>query len=401
MPGTRSSAAWPGTRNPTCAGANSGAIPTASQMPSTTPLASKKSTFRDGADQCGASAAPDQTNATARPSPSLVKRLPASNSRMSFRSRRRLWAQASTSPGRSDGLSTANFSDNGLAMAAASVCGSRKGVLASFSRNANVADSEKPAAVSTCRTRRSRPSWAGGGGLRRRQRGEGDRQPVEPKMTTDLFDEIGLARDIDAERRDRDLPARVLGHGFTLDREAKRAENPLDVGGGDVLAEQPNDPRGPEPDRPRRTWRRVDVDECSQRSTGADRLKERRRAGDAERGRADVAAAFEANRRFGLEPELLAGPADRRRVEVRALEHDAPRRRADFRIVAAHDAAHGAGSFAVGNHEHVRLERAVDAVERPKPLACACPPHHDLPPGEPVVDRRHASADRARAARSW
>ena len=53
--------------------------------------------------------------------------------------------------------------------------------------------------------------------------------------------------------------------------------------------------------------------------------------------------------------------------------------------MAAHDATDGAGSFAVGNHEHVRLERAVDAVERPKPLARACPPHHDLPPGEPVV----------------
>ncbi len=69
-----------------------------------------------GADQCGPSAAPHQTNATARPSPSRVKRLPASNRRMSFRSRRRLWAQASTSPGSSDGLRTANFSESGLAI---------------------------------------------------------------------------------------------------------------------------------------------------------------------------------------------------------------------------------------------------------------------------------------------
>ena len=65
-------------------------------------------------------AAPHQANAAARPSPSAVNRLPVSNTRTSRRSRRRLWTHASTSPGSSDGRSTANFSDSGLAMAAGS-----------------------------------------------------------------------------------------------------------------------------------------------------------------------------------------------------------------------------------------------------------------------------------------
>ncbi len=163
MPRARSSAARPATRKPWRLAATSASTPTAAQMPSTTPLASKKSTVRDGADQCGPSAAPHQTNATARPSPARVKRLPASNRRMSFRSRRRLWAQASTSPGRSDGLRTANFSESGLAIGAASTPGSQNGTLASFSMNANVADSENPAAVRTWRTSRSLAICGGGG----------------------------------------------------------------------------------------------------------------------------------------------------------------------------------------------------------------------------------------------
>ncbi len=129
--------------------------------------------------------------------------------------------------------------------------------------------------------------------------------------------------------------------------------------------------------------------------------EERRGAGDAERRRADVAAAFEADRRLGLEPEPLARAPDRRRVKVGALEHDAARRGANFRVVAAHDAAHRAGAIAVGNHEHVGIERAVRAVERPDALARTGAPDDDLPARQPRVDRRHASAGRARASRSW
>ena len=58
-------------------------------------------------------------------------------------------------PGSSDGLSTANFSDSGLAMAAGSTPGAQNGSAACRSMKANVTDSEKPAARSTRRTARS------------------------------------------------------------------------------------------------------------------------------------------------------------------------------------------------------------------------------------------------------
>ena len=136
-----------------------------------------------------------------------VNRLPASNRRMSFRSRRRLWAHASTRPGRSDGLRTANFSDSGLAIAGASTPGSQNGALASFSRNAKVADSENPAAVRTCRTSRSLRDLRRWRRLRRRERGKRARQAIEAVVAPDLFDEVRFARDIDAEARNRHQPA--------------------------------------------------------------------------------------------------------------------------------------------------------------------------------------------------
>ena len=110
--------------------------------------------------------------------------------------------------------------------------------------------------------------------------------------------------------------------------------------------------------------------------------EERRRPRDALRWRADVAAAFEADRRLGLEAQPLARAPDRRRVEIRALEHDVARRGADLGVVAAHHAADGARPIAVGDDEHVGLERAVDAIERADALAAARQTNDDRATGE-------------------
>ena len=60
------------------------------------------------------------------------------------------------SPGSIDGRNTANFSDNGLAIAAVRSRRGQKAVAACRSMNANVMHSDNPAAVSTWRIFRSR-----------------------------------------------------------------------------------------------------------------------------------------------------------------------------------------------------------------------------------------------------
>ena len=152
----------PGTRYERVAGSNAGVAPIAPHNASTTPLTSKKSTGRVAADQFGTLPAPHQANATARASPAGANRAPVSKSRTSRRSRRRLYARASTSPGSSEGRRTANFSESGFASAAGSAP-SANGAAACCSMNVNVVASEKPHAVRTWRTSRSCSVRASGG----------------------------------------------------------------------------------------------------------------------------------------------------------------------------------------------------------------------------------------------
>ena len=83
-------------------------------------------------------------------------------------------------------------------------------------------------------------------------------------------------------------------------------------------------------------------------------------------GGVDVGAALEPRRRLGLQAEPLARPAHRRRLEVRALEHDR-------RVVAA-DTSESAPpitpAIACARSRSAMtsmsgVERALDAVERP------------------------------------
>ena len=186
-------------------------------------------------------------------------------------------------------------------------------------------------------------------------------------MPADFLDEVGFARDIDAERRHRHAPAVRVSTG--RDAEPERLEDAYDVSRRHVLAEQARDSRRAQPDDGLRPGRRVAIDHRSERPPGANRLEERGSACDPEWRRGDVAAALEAHRRFGLQAQPLARAPDRRRVKVRALERDARRRWPDLGVVTAHHAADGARALGVGDDEHVRLERALDAVERLHSLA--------------------------------
>src|SRR5580765_8661574 len=69
-------------------------------------------------------------------------------------------------------------------------------------------------------------------------------------------------------------------------------------------------------------------------------------------------------RAFGAETQTLRRAEGRVGVEVRSLEQDVRRVRADLRLLAAHDPGERNRPPSVGDHQVVRLERAFDAVER-------------------------------------
>ena len=76
------------------------------------------------------------------------------------------------------------------------------------------------------------------------------------------------------------------------------------------------------------------------------------------------APALEARGRLCLECEFLAGSADAPGIEERAFEHDGFRRAAHFGNAATHDAGHSLRFVGVGDDQHLRIERTIDAVER-------------------------------------
>ena len=118
------------------------------------------------------------------------------------------------------------------------------------------------------------------------------------------------------------------------------------------------------------------------RVAAADLLHQRRETLERDDRCADVGAALEARRGLGLEIEPLAGPADRRRLEVRALESHAARARRDFGAGAAHHAGNRLRPIAIGDDEHLGVELSLDAVERRDRLARLRAPDADFRAGE-------------------
>ena len=80
--------------------------------------------------------------------------------------------------------------------------------------------------------------------------------------------------------------------------------------------------------------------------------------------RIDVGAALEPRRGFGLQAEPLAGAADGRRLEIRALERHRFGLVGDLGAAPPMTPATACASFAIGDHQHVGVERPLDAVER-------------------------------------
>ncbi len=138
--------------------------------------------------------------ATLRDSPDRVTVAPSSKRQTSARSRFLLWPIADSKPGSREGRSTENCAERGLligtiAFRRLEVCGLR------------AVDERKrerlgtSAARSTSRTRliwsRSLIRWRG----RRQEWRKGGRKPIVAVVPSNLFNEVGLARHVDAEGR--------------------------------------------------------------------------------------------------------------------------------------------------------------------------------------------------------
>jgi hypothetical protein len=185
---------------------------------------------------------------------------------------------------------------------------------------------------------------------------------LETVVTPDFFNQIDLSIDVNAPRRRRHFN---VGHPFMGCRgESKRGQHAINFLIGDFHPKQAGDTRALERDRLRliRAW--IDVRDVTGALAGADLFEQLERAQHGARRRRAIHATLEARRRFRLQSQRLAGLANLRRREVSRLEHDTLRRRRDLRVGAAHHAADVFRVFAVGDHQHVRRQRPLLAVER-------------------------------------
>jgi len=80
---------------------------------------------------------------------------------------------------------------------------------------------------------------------------------------------------------------------------------------------------------------------------------------------------------FATQSQHLARAPDAQEVEIGRLEQDARRARADLGICAAHHPGHRDGSRGVGDHQHLRIELPVLAIEGQHALAGSGATHDD------------------------
>ncbi len=81
-------------------------------------------------------------------------------------------------------------------------------------------------------------------------------------------------------------------------------------------------------------------------------------------------------------------------MEESALEGDQARGFADLGVMPAHDAANRAGAFGVGDDQHLGIQRALHAIQRPKTFAGARPTDHQRASGDAIeVEGVHRLAE--------
>ncbi len=213
--------------------------------------------------------------------------------------------------------------------------------------------------------------------VRRDRRG----QLVERDEPRDLLDHVSLARDVRTPPvRNRHVEA-VVG---VRDAEPQRFERAARVGAVDVHPQQPVELGVVQPDHGRRGAGAADVDRARLRGR-SDNVGEELRG---ERLRVHRLLRLEllleapAGLRAQVQPRHRA--VDVRAVPGRSLEQHARGGLGDLRALAAHDAGDRRRAVGVLDHDHLRVERALDVVERDHRLAVARVADVELAAGDVV-----------------
>ena len=123
--------------------------------------------------------------------------------------------------------------------------------------------------------------------------------------------------------------------------------------------------------------RGLHVDHAVDHLTGAEQLYELAGALDGGDGPFGIEPLFEFGGGVGTHTQGDGGLADGGAVEVCGLKHDSGGAVRDLGVLAAHDAGKTDGLFRVGDHEHARIDGALDAVEGGERLARLGAAHDD------------------------
>ena len=179
----------------------------------------------------------------------------------------------------------------------------------------------------------------------------------------DLLDQVDLARHV----------ARAPGRHAEAALQLLEADPAEDLGllvGGHLEPEQLARTLRPQPDH--RRLRQLALHVLGPGPARAAQLDDQlRRVGRRRPGHVRVDALLPAVRALGAQRVPLGAAQDPDRLEVRRLEQDVRRRGGDLGLLAAHDPGEPDRALAVGDHEILRAQRALDAVERPHLLALA------------------------------
>ena len=208
----------------------------------------------------------------------------------------------------------------------------------------------------------------------------GQRDPVVSMDPGDFLDEILLAHEVGPERGRPDPQWGAVGDGAS-----QRPQDPHHRVLGDVDAQDRGRPGGAQADRRPPEAPGVDVDHPAQHARGAPLLEEGGRPILGQGGTRRIRAAFESRRRLRPDPQVPGRPADRAGVPVGGLEEHGGRGRTDLRVCAADDAGHADRMLGVGDHQHLAVQRAGDAVEGHQRLPRRRAAHDEPVAGDAVV----------------
>ena len=200
------------------------------------------------------------------------------------------------------------------------------------------------------------------------------RQPVVTVNARYLFDEVNLALDIEPMRGQCDLPTLRP----RLGGEFQRRENTNHFLVGYVDSQDPLQRRPPQQNRGPFDLARIRIHHAPQHAAATHHAEQRRQPFGGPCGRAHVCSAREAVRGVGVHCEVARGAANRGGVEPSGLEQHVTRPARDLGLLAAHHAGQSHRTLPIGNHQVIRGELSVDAVEGAQALARLRPPYDDL-----------------------